>query len=268
MNELIEEIKMLYKYFNNENYLFFGLFLLSIIYIFSTEENKKVRDFFVVYSIFVLAIIWNPICIYIFNKMINIGSMYRLYYMLPTYISIAYAGTKIIEKNKKTLGKLFATILTVLVIILCGNCIFNESTTIKVSNYYKLPDESVEVAYAISKDTETTYKKAIVPYGMSSHIRQICADIELYYTRVVFNPKDENGNSLPHDSDDASNYPPVKNHNEGNVEYIVNLCKKSNINYVVFPKATLLTDKMENYNFSVYKETNEHIIYRKNLENI
>ena len=263
MKELLDEIEMLYKYFNNENYLFFAIFLLSIIYIFSIEKNKKIKDFFVGYSVFILIIIWNPICIYFFNKMINIGAMYRIYYMLPTCITIAYAGTKIIENCKNTINKLLSLMGLVIIIATYGNCIFNTTSTIKVGNYYKLPDESVEVAYIISADKETDYKKAIVPYGMSSHIRQISPDIQLCFSRVISNPKDENGNDLPHDTDDPSFYEPVVNHNNGNVEYITKLCIESGINYVVFPKTTKLSHEMEDYGFERYEETREYIIYRR-----
>ena len=182
--------------------------------------------------------------------------------MLPTCITIAYALTKIVEKNEKYFKKIIAVLGMSVIIIFFGNSIFNQHTTVEVNNYYKLPDEVVEIAFIISGDTENERKKAIVPYGMSSQIRQVCADIELYYSRLVYNSKDENGNSFPHDTDDASNYPPVKNLNDGNVEYIAKLCKESNTNYVVFPKTTNLTYKMENYNFELYNQTKNYDIYR------
>lgn len=262
MKELLDEIVMLYKYFNNENYTFFAIFLISIIFIFITEKDKKIKDFFVYYSIVIIAIIWNPICIYVLNKFINIGSMYRIYYMLPFCITIAYATTRLIEKNNKIFKKLIIMVAIVTIIIISGKCIFNKNNTIEVSNYYKLPDETVEVAYLISNDNETEYKKAIVPYGMSSQIRQVCTNVELVYSRIISNPKDENGNSLPHDTDDASNYPPVKNLNEGNVEYIVDLCNKSNVNYIVFNQATILSDNIEKYGWELYKQTLSYNIYR------
>lgn len=262
MSELIDEIKMVYSYFNDEDYVFFSLFLLSIVYIFITEKNKKVKDFFVFYSIFILAIIWNPICIYVLNKFINIGSMYRIYYMLPTCISIAYAITKLIENCKTTKTKLAALACTSILIVFFGNCIFNKFTTEKFSNFYKLPDETVAVAYLIAGDTETEEKKALVPYGMSSQIRQVCPEIKLYYSRIVSNPKDENGNSLPHDTDDPSNYEPVQRLNSGDVQYITNLCKKSNTNYIVFDKNIPLKDRPENFGFEIYAETEKHLIYR------
>ena len=235
MSELIDEIKMVYSYFNDEDYVFFSIFLLSIIYIFITEKNKKVKDFFVFYSIFILAVIWNPICIYVLNKFINIGSMYRIYYMLPTCISIAYAITKLIENCKTTKIKLIAFASTSIFIVFFGNCIFNKLTTEKFSNLYKLPDETVAVAYLIAGDTETTEKKAIVPYGMSSQIRQICPEVKVYYSKRL---------------------------NSGDVEYITNLCKKSNTNYIVFDKNIPLQDNPEDFGFELYAETEKHLIYK------
>ena len=181
MKELLNEIEILYKYFNNENYIFFAIFLISIIYIFSTEKDKKIKDFFVGYSILILIIIWNPICVYFLNKFINFGAMYRIYYMLPNCITIAYALTKIVEKNDNFIKRIVAVLGISVIIMLFGKSIFNQYTTVEVNNYYKLPDEVVQIAYLISGDKEIENKKAIVPYGMSSQIRQVCADIEMYY---------------------------------------------------------------------------------------
>ena len=182
--------------------------------------------------------------------------------MLPTCISIAYAITKLIENCKTTKTKLAALACTSILIVFFGKCIFNKFTTEKFSNFYKLPDETVAVAYLIAGDTETEEKKALVPYGMSSQIRQVCPEIKLYYSRIVSNPKDENGNSLPHDTDDPSNYEPVQRLNSGDVQYITNLCKKSNTNYIVFDKNIPLKDRPENFGFEVYAETEKHLIYR------
>ena len=264
MSKLIDEIKTLFEYFNNGDYIFFLFFLLSIITIFYFEKDIKIRDFFTWYSIIILGVIWNPICIWVLNKFINMGAMYRIYYMLPLVISIAYALTKIIEKNKNIFQKLLMVFVFTVLIVIFGECIFNQYSTIKVNNLYKLPDETVQVAKIISEDNETTYKKAIVPYEMSSHIRQLYANVELYYTRIISNPKDENGNPRPYDTDEPLNYKPVQKLNAGDVPYITDLAKKNNINYVVFSRATVLSDKMENYGFELYKQTVTYDIYRLN----
>lgn len=261
MQNLINEIKTLYKYFNGENYVFFAVFLISIVIIFTREKNKRIKDFFVGYTLVIFLVIWNPICIYLLNKFINIGSMYRIYYMLPNILTIAYAMTKVVEIESKV-RKAIAVLAMCFVIINCGRLFYNELTMIKVNNNFKLPDEDVEIARIIADDEQTDYKKALVPYGMSSHIRQIEPQIKMLYTRVVTNIKDANGNSMPQDSDDPANYRPVQILNSGNARDIAEMCRKNKVNYVVMNKSTQLIESMENYGFELYKSTDNYNVYK------
>ena len=82
MEETVKNIKVLFEYFNGGQYLSFMVFIIATIYIWLTEKDKKIRDFFTWYTIIVLLIIWNPLAVSIFNKFINFSSLYRLYYML------------------------------------------------------------------------------------------------------------------------------------------------------------------------------------------
>lgn len=265
MENLINEIKLLYKYFNNENYVSFALFLISILIIFKIENNRKIKDFFVAYSVFILFIIWNPLCIWVLNKFINFGSMYRVYFMLPTIFTIAYAFVKLIE-NENKIKKFILVVCISVSIVLVGGCICDETNMIKVYNYYKLPDEEVKIAQLIGNDDTTEYKKAMVPYGMSSRIRQISPQIIMAYSRVVNNKSDENGNALPEDTDNPSNYEPVNIFNEGNVENIEKYCKENKINYLVVSKVAVLSEPVENRGFYLYEQTDNYYIYKRDVK--
>lgn len=263
IKQTIEDIKTLFEYFNGDTIVFFILFIISVIYIWKTEKNKKTKDLFTWYVCLILIIIWNPICVKILNKFINFTSMYRLYYLLPINITIAVAATRFIENRKKMIYKLISLVAVLVIIVYFGNCIFDETSTIKTNNYYKLPDETVAVAEIIYNDDKFEEKRAVVPYGMSSQINQIYADIYLPYTRVVTNSGAATGEKLPADTDDASRYEPVINLDNGNVEYLGEFSKKHNLNYIVVSKNVVLTAPIENIGFEYYKETEEHIIYRK-----
>jgi hypothetical protein len=250
-------------------YVSFIIFIIATLYIWVVEKNKKIRDIFTWYTVIILLIIWNPLGIYILGKFINFSSLYRVYFMLPLYPTIAFAFTKFIERRKNKIVK-----YVLLVCILIFICFFNETNvflsstyeTNKYNNFYKLPDETVDVAKIIYNDDTYKEKKAIVPYGMSSQIQQIYPSIELLYTRIVTNPKDENGNPLPTDSEDPSGYEPIQKINEGDTAYIANLCNEKNINYVVLSKSIELQEPMENYDFVVLKETKENIVYIKSVQ--
>jgi len=263
VNQQINDRKVLFEYFFGGKILFFIVFIMSIEYIWLTEKNKKVKYFFTIYEVFLLLIIWNPVCIKILEKFINFGSMYRFYFMLPFTLTIAYAITKIISKLKNKYYKLGAIFGVFIVISYIQGSVFNESNTIKVNNWYKLPDETIAVAEIIENDDMYEEKRAMVPYGMSSQIQQVYADIFLPYTRIVFNIPDENGNPSPTDSDHASEFPPVVNLNNGNVEYLGQYAKDNNLNYIVVSKEVILNDDMKNIGFELFRETNENVVYRK-----
>ena len=66
-----EKVKTLFEYFNANDYMFFIIFVISIIYILFTEKEKKVKILLTAYSVIIMCIIFNPLAIKIFEKMIN-----------------------------------------------------------------------------------------------------------------------------------------------------------------------------------------------------
>lgn len=266
LDRSLDEVKIVFEYFFGGKYLFFIIFILSVLYMAITGKNKKIKMFFTMYIVFILFIVWNPVCISLLQKMINFSSLYRIYYMIPMQFTIAIAFAKMISKIKDKKFKLECVLACCVLIIISGNLVYDETNTIEVNNWYKLPDESVQVAEIIHNDNTFEEKRAVVPYGMSSHIRQIYSDIALTYTRIVYNPKDEEGFSLPTDSDDASKYPPVVAINTGDIAYLKDYSKKNRLNYIVMNKNTTLSMPIETIGFEKYQETKEHIVYRKIIE--
>lgn len=245
------KIEVLFNYFFNSTILSLILFALSIMYIYLTEENKKIKSLFVWYALIVLAIIWNPVFIHIFENFINFASLYRLYYMLPMYPSICYMFTKIVKKYSKTWQKLLCLVVICIPIVVFGRNVYQEFELQEFNNWYKLPDETIYVANTIFDDTKYQIKKAIVPYGMSSQIQQIYPQIELLYTRIVTNEADENGNPSPSDSDNPSSNQMISRISNGDTVYIAEICNKENINYIAIYDSTELSEPLENYEFEV-----------------
>ena len=227
--------------------MYIALFLVSMIYILEKEENKKVKSFFIYYSIITIFITLNPI----FNKVVSpifTDSVYwRVYWVFPLGITIAYAGTKFIIEHKTKLSQILASISICIIIIISGKYIYTNSNYNKVGNLYRLPDENVLVAQLIGAD-EKENKKALVPETLVAHIRQIDATIELAYRRDPKGGYEDNQM--------------VQALNSGNVEWVDIIAKTNNCNYVVFKKAVVLTDKMENYGYVKLNETENYAIYK------
>ena len=263
IKDQFDNIKTLFYYFFDNKFLFLILFVLAIQYLWFKEENKRIRNFFTIFIIIILLVIWNPICTKLLGKYINFSSMYRVYFMLPMHITIAVALVKLITNIKNDKIKLFSVLGCCVFIALAGDCIFNEYSTILTNNSYKVLDESVEIAEIIEKDTKYSEKRAMVPYEYSSQIQQVYGDIFLPYTRIVYNPQTADGKESPADSDDVSNYEPVIALNSGDVNYLEKYTRKHNLNYIVINNNVQLQGSMEDIGYEVIGVTNDNIIYRK-----
>ncbi len=258
-----EKIKALFYHFFDNVLLSLILFSLCVLYIFLTEKNKKIRDLFGWYVISIIIIVWNPLVIHILENFINFSSMYRLYYMIPMYPVIAYCFTKVIQGLSKKSKKILCTVIIFSVVLIFGKSIYSEGGLREVNNFYKLPDESVFVAEAIYKDEKYKEKRAIVPYGMSSHIQQIHSTIQLAYTRIVKSYSLENGLPSTADTDDPAGNELVEKFSEGDTKYIVDYCNSQRINYIVYDDNSYLEEPFENYGFEKIDSAYNFSVYRR-----
>lgn len=258
-----DNIKVLFEYFFKNVMFSLILFCICVIYIFITEKNKKVKDLFVWYILGVILIVWNPLVTYFLGKFINFSSMYRLYYTIPMYPIIAYSFTKLVSNFKKTWLKLIGMIAVCSIVIIFGRNVYDDWALQKYGNLYKLPDETVFVAEVIYRDDKYKDKKAIVPYGMSSQIQQIYSSIDLVYTRIISNQTKENGRPSPSDTDDPGDNEVIKKFNEGDMEYIVELCNRENVNYIVVSDITQLKRPLEELGFEKLEAGYGVTVYRK-----
>ena len=241
----IEAIKKCFSEFKGSG-LYLLLFFLSIIYIYVKDKNDK-KVLFVYYPIVVLLITLNPI----FNKLVGDifkSSIYwRMFWLLPLGITIAYTMVKIVNDVENGVKKVIVSLAFVGIIIYSGKLIYNNTNYQKFGNVYKLPDEPVLVAQLISSDKEE-YKKALVPETIVPYVRQIDASIDLAYKRE---PETYNNNQY------------VFALTVGDVGLIAKLAEKSDCNYVVIKKGVPINIEFKHFGFEQINETENYLIYKK-----
>lgn len=227
--------------------MYLALFFFGMIYIFLKEEDKKKKIFFVYYPLIILFITLNPIFNKIVGKVFN-GSVYwRLFWMIPLGSTIAYAGIKLINEGKEKFEKVVTCIGIIATIIISGKFIYNNENYVPIGNLYKVPDESVRIAQLIGADNLEN-KKAMTSPELTAYIRQVDASIGLAYKR------EPTGN--------YSNNKYVQTIYSGNVEEITKLAKKSECNYIVMDKGTVLSLDFFYFNFNPMAETEHYVIYK------
>ena len=98
--ENIKIIKQTFLEFQGSG-MYIVLFFISMIYIFIKEKDKKIKAFLIYFSIIILLITLNPIFNKLVGKIFTDTVYWRVYWMIPLGVTIAYGAVKFIKNEKK-----------------------------------------------------------------------------------------------------------------------------------------------------------------------
>lgn len=231
--------------------LYLGMFFLAVIFIVleaKKEEKNRVKLVFGIYSIIVLLLAINPIFANISIAVIGSEVYWRVYWLLPIGLLLAYVFTELIYKMSTKLKKVLASILIIFIIIIGGKWIYTEENFVKINNYYKIPDTALDVILQVSSDDEE-YKQLAGPLKFQVYTRQVDGNIILSEERSF-------SGTYPEDSI---------------VTYIMNsdyanIYKKAveiNCNYVVLSNSSKNpNDDLTNYGFTKFYENVDYTVYK------
>jgi len=244
---MLEVMRPIIEYFNE--YVGTGsymiLFFLSLIYIYKKEKDSKIKEY-MWFSIIMLIVIFNPIFYKVLVRFIGDGIYWRMFWCLPMGIIIAYVGTKVILEKNKIFEQLIIGVAIIAIIILSGKCVFNKDNFTLATNWYKLPQEALEITRMMTAD-KCEKKCALVPTDMVAYVRQYDSSIYMRYPRSPHSYKDD---------------PIVQVMEEGNVERIISDSRWFGVTYIVLKKDAVLHGRMEDYNCYVLGETANYILYK------
>ncbi len=231
--------------------LYLGMFFLAVIFVIleaKKEEKNRIKLVFGIYSIIVLLLALNPIFANISIAVIGSEVYWRVYWLLPIGLLLAYVFTELIYKMPTKLKKVLASILVIFIIIIGGKWVYTEENFAKVNNYYKIPDTALDVILQVSADDEE-YKQLAGPLKFQVYTRQVDGNIIL-----------SEGRSF------SGTYPA-----DSIVTYIMNsdysnIYKKAveiNCNYVVLSNSSKNpNDDLTNYGFTKFYENVDYTVYK------
>lgn len=246
--ENIEVIKNTFGEFKGSG-MYIALFFVAILYIYLKEDNKKVKSFLVYFPIIILLVTLNPIFNKIVGKIFTASVYWRVYWMLPLGVVIAYAAVRFINSENEKSKKVIATIGIIITIMMSGKLIYNKENYIQVSNLYKVPDEVLEVVEVIRQGKEEK-KKALTSEQLVAYIRQVDASIELAYRREPTGYLDNEFVRIMH---------------SGISEDIVNMAFENDCNYIVLDRGLVINVELHYFGFERIAETENFIIYSANF---
>ena len=240
--------------------LYIGLFFMSILYIIynmkrSDNKENKIKIVFGFFSIIILVLNLNPIFTIFLTKALNETSTYwRVYWLLPIGISISFMFTDLIFKKEKISERIFLIILIIGCIFLSGNYMYNSDDIekfMKVNNYYKVPDNVLEIISIVSNDNEE-YKKLAGSEEFLVYTRQYDGTILLPESRIT--------------DGEYSEYSIVTLLKNSKIDNILMYCIQNSCNYLVINRdiEEISNEYLNKNNMIKLYINDEYILYKFN----
>jgi len=223
------------------------LFVISLIYLGYSEENKRVKTLFVYIPAVILILFFLPPFHLLYNWLDN-GTYYRILWLLPMTVVIAYAGCKAIGHHIK-----MGVLLGSLVLIVSGTYVYASQHLTPAENLYHLPQETIEICEMIRPAEGEERVWALFPAEQIHFVRQYTTTIQMPFGREELV---DDWRYEPHPLYELlkRDVIPVKELSELSIE---NYC-----NYIILLKTMKVEGSLEEYGIEKIGETENYLIYR------
>lgn len=160
-------------------------FLVAIAFLYFTEKRKERRIFFIYMPVVILLIYFNPLFYHIFFQLLGNEIYFRICWMLPVILVIAYAAVCLIER---TGGKwqILSSSLVIAFVMISGRLVYTNPLYRVAENEYHVPEAVVEICDTVH--TPGREVLVVFPPELILYVRQydptVCMPYGRDYTSV------------------------------------------------------------------------------------
>ena len=172
MTEIVE----IFKAYNGTGY-YCLLFIAALIYLWFKEEDKQLRMLFVIVPTVIQALFFIPY-FYMAYNMLDEGTYYRILWLLPMTVIIAYSAVKVIGTHFR-----LGVAIVCLIMVLSGTFAYTNVTYSFAENAYHLPDDVIELCDMVRPEAEDERIFVAFPPELVHYVRQYTTDIMLPFGR-------------------------------------------------------------------------------------
>lgn len=219
------------------------LFLLALVFLLVKEKNKRRRAIFVYAPLTILFLFFFPIFRKVFVRLMGgEGDIYyRVLWLIPMGIIIAYAGVKlaaILYEKKGVAAKGITLAALAAAIMLCGKYVYASQYMSEAENYYHLPQEVIDICNLIAPDEGEERIWAVFPTDLVYFVRQYDTNIQMLYGREMVEPKWQYAEPVH----TIMNHPTTID-----IEELLKLTRERNCTYIVLPNNKSVSEVPEEY---------------------
>lgn len=233
-------------YFSNGYIWILWICSCIIMLIRADKKIKYLLWYMIVYSV----LVFNPVSAIVLSKMGMEGVYWRSFWMVPIGCMVACMFTYIATITKKNLLQGIIICMSAMAVMVCGKLIYNLDNFQKIENWYKIPDDVIEVSDYIEPGNTV-----LAPLDLMVWLRTYNADIYLPIGRQAYyfsNNVEKNQiiNSLSWDE-------------TIDVSYIATNAIDYGCRYIVMGKWQKLQGDWDDYGYQLIDQTEQYLIYRR-----
>lgn len=225
------------------------LYLLALVYLWVKEKRRYVRILFLYVPVILLILYFNPLFAGLLYHLAEGEIYYRVLWLLPITVTIAFAASEIYSLLPDRRRILFG-LAAAAGIVVSGSYIYNNPYFQKAENLYHVPDSVVHICDAIAVPGREV--QAAFPLELVQFVRQYAPTICMPYGREMAVDRWNRWSELPAEMEKESI----------DVNRLAPLAKAEGCHYVVLPEDKLITGDPADYNWEVFGRTDGYVIYR------
>lgn len=227
-------------------------FLVSLVYLFLREERKQVRILFVYVPVVLLLLFFNPCFFMLISVYMGDEIYYRILWLLPMTVVIAYTCTTIHGRLAGKKRSAFA-VLAMLLMIASGRWIYSNTFFARAENLYHVPDSVVHICDAIElPGREVT---AVFPLDMVQYVRQYSPVVCMPYGREII-VRSWNEWAIHNPLCDAMEA------EQTSASELCSLAREQSCIYIVLPVEKTISGNMQDEGYELFVETDGYRVYK------
>lgn len=228
--------------------LIIGWFLISVLYLLIKEKRKHLRILFLYVPIILLILYFNPLFARLVYGFVGDEIYYRILWLIPITIVIAYAMVQIYGTLKGKI-KIVSVLIGIILIMISGTYVYKNIYFSKAENLYHMPQAVVDICDAI--EVEGREVMAVFPVEFLQYVRQYSPVVCMPYGREVVVERWGIHNELFD----------VMQGVEIDAGRLAELAKANDCHYVILPEEKEIIGTLTDYDYVLFDSISGYNIY-------
>ncbi len=224
-------------------------FLICLVYLFIREKRKSYRILFVYVPMAVLALFFNPIFAWCMLQLIGNEIYYRILWLLPITMVVAFAAADLYGQLKGRTKFVFAGAAAVLIMV-SGSFIYSNPFFKKAENLYHVPQSVVDICDAI--EVEGREVTAVFPAELLQYVRQYSGTVCMPYGREIIVEQWNHLNDL-YDVMEAETV---------DAELLAEKARAQGCVYIILPQDKKIAGDLSACSYELFGQIDGYVIYK------